>query len=107
MDGGKLWIAKWKISSHTTSMDSFRARQGCALSISDGSCTGNSTTGTFDNSKALLVACGDLQRPGIDYNELFAPMMRLESLRTLLALAASQDLIQSSLTLLGVLARKP
>ena len=99
MDGGKLWIAKWKISCHTTSMDSFHARQGCALSVSDGNCTGNSRTGIFDNNKALLVARGDRQRPGINYNELFVPMMRLESLRTLLALAASRDLIQSSLTL--------
>jgi hypothetical protein len=48
--------------------------------------------GTFDKHKARLVARGNHQRPGIDYGESFAPVMRLESLRTLLALAASHNL---------------
>jgi hypothetical protein len=48
--------------------------------------------GVFDKNKARLVARGNLQRPGIDYGESFSPVMRLESLRTLLALAAIRDL---------------
>ena len=48
--------------------------------------------GAFDKNKARLVARGNRQRPGLDYDESFALVMRLESLWTLLALAASHDL---------------
>jgi len=48
--------------------------------------------GVFEKNKAPLVARGNHQRPGVDYNELFSPVMCLESLRTLLALAAIRDL---------------
>src|SRR5258706_652941 len=56
--------------------------------------------GTFDRNKARLVARGNHQWLGIDYGESFAPVMRLESLCTLLALAASQDfdIIQFDIT---------
>jgi hypothetical protein len=47
--------------------------------------------GVFDKNKARLVARGNHQRAGIDYGESFSPVMRLESLRTLLALAALRD----------------
>lgn len=47
--------------------------------------------GTFDKNKARIVARGNHQRPGIDYGKSFSPVMRLESLRVLLALAASRD----------------
>jgi hypothetical protein len=46
---------------------------------------------SFDKNKARLVARGNHQCRGIDYNEWFSPVMRLDSLRTLLALAASRD----------------
>jgi hypothetical protein len=36
--------------------------------------------GVFDKNKVRLVARGDQQRPGIDYNKSFSPVMRLESL---------------------------
>ena len=57
--------------------------------------------GPFDKNKARLVAHGNRQRPGIDYDESFVPVMRLESLRTLLALAASRDfdIVQFDITL--------
>ena len=39
--------------------------------------------GTFEKNKAYLVACGNHQRPRIDYDESFSPVMRLELLPTL------------------------
>ena len=47
---------------------------------------------TFDKNKVRLVTQGNHQRLGIDYDELFAWVIHLESLHTLLALAASNNL---------------
>ena len=56
--------------------------------------------GIFEINKASLVAQGNQQRPGIDYNKLFSPVMRLESLHILLAMAAIRncDVIQLDVT---------
>ena len=40
-------------------------------------------------NKAILVAQGYSQIKGIDYEETFAPVTRLESIRVLLAMACS------------------
>jgi hypothetical protein len=47
-------------------------------------------SGIVTKHKARLVAKGYVQRQGIDYDEVFAPVARLESVRLLLAHAACQ-----------------
>uniref|UniRef100_A0A2N9G644 Integrase catalytic domain-containing protein n=1 Tax=Fagus sylvatica TaxID=28930 RepID=A0A2N9G644_FAGSY len=46
--------------------------------------------GTVDRYKACLVAKGFTQEYGIDYEETFAPVARLSSVRTLIAVSASR-----------------
>ncbi|MCI21473.1 copia-type polyprotein, partial [Trifolium medium] len=46
--------------------------------------------GQIDKYKARLVAKGYTQKYGIDYNEVFAPVTRWETIRIVLALAASK-----------------
>ena len=48
--------------------------------------------GTVDKYKARLVVQGNRQKESIDYNEIFAPVLRLESLRLLLAIATANNL---------------
>jgi len=47
--------------------------------------------GRIDKYKARICGRGFTQEYGIDYFETFAPIVRMESLRILLALAAAQD----------------
>ena len=46
--------------------------------------------GTVNKYKARLVAKGFTQVYGIDYEETFAPVVQLKSIRTFLALAAAE-----------------
>jgi hypothetical protein len=44
-------------------------------------------TGLLIRWKARLVACGNTQVPGLDFNETFAPVVKVQSLRLLIAVA--------------------
>lgn len=46
----------------------------------------------MEHHKARQVAQGFLQKHGIDYDETFCPVVRFESVRTVIALAAQLDL---------------
>ena len=47
------------------------------------------TDGIISKFKARLVAKGYVQRRGVDYNEVFAPVARIETIRLVIAIAAS------------------
>jgi hypothetical protein len=57
--------------------------------------------------KARLVAQGFTQRPGIDYFDTFAPTLRLESMRLILAIVAAQDLELHQLDIVGAYLEGP
>jgi hypothetical protein len=48
----------------------------------------NNAKGEIERYKARLVVKGYSQRPGIDYDEVFAPVARLETIRMVISLAA-------------------
>jgi len=48
--------------------------------------------GTLDRRKARIVARGFAQIPGIDFSDTFAPVTRLELVRTIVALAAEEGM---------------
>ncbi|CAL8151067.1 unnamed protein product [Prunus armeniaca] len=47
--------------------------------------------GSVQKNKARLVVKGYAQKPGLDYSETYAPVARLDTIRTLIALAAQKD----------------
>ena len=50
----------------------------------------HNSDGEVQRYKARLVAKGYLQQPGIDFQETFAPVARLDTIRALIALAAQK-----------------
>ena len=53
--------------------------------------------GLIERYKARLMAKGHTQTYGIDYQETFAPMAKMNSIRVLLSLAANLDGIYNNL----------
>ena len=47
--------------------------------------------GSVQRNKGRLVAKGYSQQPGIDYQETFAPIARLDTVRAIISLAAQKD----------------
>lgn len=47
--------------------------------------------GSISKFKARLVAKGYIQQHGIDYDEVFAPVARIETIRLIIAIAASRE----------------
>jgi hypothetical protein len=47
--------------------------------------------GTLDRYKARWVLWGSTQRPGVDYDETFSPVVKPVTVRTVLATAVSRD----------------
>ena len=48
--------------------------------------------GSVDRHKARLVAQGFSQTQGVDFDEVFSPVVRMAAIRSLLALANAHDL---------------
>ena len=52
----------------------------------------NTANGSIERNKARLVAQGCSQKYGVDYDETFSPVVRSESIRTLIALSVQNGL---------------
>ena len=52
--------------------------------------------GNVQKNKARMVARGFTQQPGIDFNETFAPVARMDTVRTVLALCCTKQMASSS-----------
>lgn len=49
------------------------------------------TNGYIDKYKVILMARGFLQKPGIDFNEVYPPVARLETIMIIVLIAAYKE----------------
>lgn len=61
----------------------------------------------MERYKARLVTQGFSQKYGLDYDETFSPVVRTESVRTLIALAAQKSLKLHQMDVTGLPQRPP
>jgi hypothetical protein len=69
----------------------FHDHQVLGCSPANGSQDQASPDGTLDKYKARWVLRGDTQRPGLDFEETFMPVVKPATIRTVLTLIASKD----------------
>uniref|UniRef100_A0A0A9WFE7 Retrovirus-related Pol polyprotein from transposon TNT 1-94 n=1 Tax=Lygus hesperus TaxID=30085 RepID=A0A0A9WFE7_LYGHE len=62
---------------------------GCRLIL----CNKYKSSGELERRKARLVARGFTQEPKVDYHETYSPVVRLSSLRTVMALAVKHGMV--------------
>ncbi|KAL9253956.1 Retrovirus-related Pol polyprotein from transposon RE1-like protein [Drosera capensis] len=92
-----IWYLDSGCSGHMTGdksiLEDFRKQQGPLVIFGGekaGTTKGYGTLGAVIRNKARLVAKGYSQEEGIDFDETFAPVARLEAIRIFLAYAAYQ-----------------
>jgi hypothetical protein len=91
-NGAGLWTASTTLSWRTRHGHWFHCQKGGkAMKNRWVYVIKRKVDGSIDRSKARLVIRGFLQRYGIDYNEIFSPVVCMEVLRLLLAIAAALD----------------
>lgn len=57
--------------------------------------------GETEKYKARLVARGHIQQKGIDYEEVFAPVTRYESIRALLAASVNEEMYMDQMDVIS------